>query len=600
MNFSNDGKIPEGIIFSDLGNLCKPACNISDRRVIDKWESVPYETAVISGTMLSAFQTASPAPVTLSPELKGWYRIYVSLMDNPEDNRVFLRLTGDGAQSKLRPGGYNYHKVWWKWEDFEECFWKCADMTGQSVEIARRTGEGLLGCQIAWFRFVPMSDEEVEEYKQDAKRSDTKRIFATHDMFSLSVTEAPETFEEWKLLFESMKHTDVEILSLDERIIPDGYRSSADEPDHAFYSDLRKALYFHSLKKTKQLFTDLIKTGRENGIKMYLSKRMGASLGGAFPYDDEDVNTKFMTDNTHLRCKDRDGTWIDSLSLAYPAVQEYVISSFENMAELGCDGVTLIYIRGIPFVLFEEPVIERFNKKYPGVNCCELPLSDERVRSIHCELMNEFMCRLKNALDEKCKSIGRAPLKIHAYVGSSLDDNRLYGIDVETWAKEGIIDSFSAYPIRITERLDGVFRDDNPELIDLEKYTRKTREKYAKTIHRDVEYEPGHIELEFVEEYVNMAKKYGIKAYFELLPRLKTVESYEEDALLMLERGAENFSLWDCDFRSEIKSQWNAASRLGHLDDIKNGKLDKYPTTMYRILSINGKNISLYNPTWIG
>jgi len=598
MQLQNDGKLPEGIIFSDLAKQCEPAAAITKEYVLDKWTSVPYETAAVSGTAVSAFETMSPESIVLDPQLTGWYKIYVSLLDKP-GNRAFLRLTDDEAQSSLCVGNETFCSTWWKWERFQENFWKCADMTGQTIEISKRTGPGTGFLCLGWFRFVPMSQAEVEELKAERERTDTKNLFATCDMYSVVEFQSPRKTEEWYTIIENMKHSDVEILSLDEDIVPDDFEDKEHGPQFAFVSNTRKALHLGMLQKKRSLYEGLIDYGHKKDLKIYLSKRMGAKLGASYPYDGEYVDLEFGRGHMDLRCKNRDGMWVDSLSFAYPEVQDYMISSFACIAQLDCDGITLIYTRGIPYILFEEPFLEAFSQKHPGVNPCELPLSDVRVYGTHCDIMNDFMRRVKQSLDAECKRLGRKPIAVHVCVGSSLKDNKFYGIDVETWSKEGLIDSFSAYPLSLTEHLDGLMQADNPELIDLAKYTKAVRESFHKVIHRDVEH-MWHIELDAAREYVALAKKYNIKVYFDLLDRLKPSEEYVEDARKFIDCGAENFMLWDCDIRAEVKAEWETASRLGHIEELKDGTFAHRPATLYRILSINGKNISLYNPSWFG
>lgn len=599
MNFKNDGIVPEGIIFSDLGAMCEPAENITTRRVKDKWESIPYETATISGTMLSAFKTMAPKPVTLNPELTGWYKIFVSLMNNKSSNMAFLRLTDDEAQTSICPSGVE-HRIWWQWENFEETFWKCADMTGQSVEICRRNAACVVGCHIAWIRFVPMTEAEVEQWKYEQERTDTKRLFATHDMFSAVAVEGHKTKEDWLSVIEGIKYSDVECLALDTVIFPDDYVDEAKDENYAFFTEDRKELYYELIKKHEDLYVDLVKAGQRNGLKMYAGRRMGVKIGGAFPYDGEDFGVEYGQAHMHLRCKNRNGVWVDSISMAYPEVQEHVVKELLELPKLGVDGIFIIFTRGV-FMLFEEPFIERFKQKYPDVNPCELPLDDERVMDIHCEIMTELMRKIRKAVDEECERLGRGPIAIHTHVGRSLKSNRMIGLDIEQWAKEKLIQGFTAYPMSIYERLDGVMKDDNPELIDLEKYTKKSREEFHKIVHREVEGpDARHIELEYVKEYVEMAKKYDVKPYFDVMFRDNPAEKYCEDALRLIEQGAEYFGLWDCDYRMVRRSQWGAASRLGHIEELKNGTLIQNPSTVYRILSIDGKNISTYHPSWIG
>ena len=597
MQIINYGETPEGIIFSDLGALCQPAEYISTQYLCDKWTSIPYETAAVSGTMLSAFSTAAPETVSLQPDLTGWYKIYVSMMDNPA-NRVFLRLTDDPAQSVIVPSSETYEWTMMKWDRFQEGFWKCADMTGQSVEITKRAGLGTVGCRLGWFRFVPMSEDEIQEWIKEENRKDTKRLFATCDMFSLVATQAPQNHEHWRSIIENMKHSDVDIFSLDEDIVADDFVDTEHGPNSSYDEEVRKVLYLGMLKKNKALYEYLIRAGHESGLKIYLSKRMGAKVGSAYPYAEEYVGREFGKAHPELRCKNRDGKWVDSLSLAYPLVQDHMISDFERMAELDCDGVTLIYTRGIPYVLFEEPVLERFQQQYPGVNPRELPLADERVHGLHCEIMTEFMRKLRRRLDETCKRLGRRPLAIHAYVGSSLEENRQFALDVEEWAREGLVNSISVYPLAIRERLEGLMQEDHPELIDLEKYRKASRESFHKIIHRDIEH-MWHIDPRAAKEYVQMCKKYGVKVYVDLLDRLRKSEDYVADALEFIEQGVENFSLWDCEARAEVKAEWETASRLGHIEELKGGGFTHNAAHLYRILQIGGRSIELYSPSWM-
>jgi len=606
MIIKNDGKTPEGVIFSDLGNLCQPSCNIGTEDVLDQWVAWDYETAAVSGTMLTAMSISAPKPVVLHPNLQGWYKIYVSLMDNP-DNRVFLRLTGDAVQDVIRPGAETFGMTMWKWERLQECLWKCADMTGQSVEIARRAGMGTAPCQIAWLRFVPMTEEEIAHWKREEERKDTKRIFATMDMYGTPVAYGANTHNEYHTIIERMRHSDVKIYSLEVSGFGEEH-DSVKGPDFAFSSDMSRFVYHKMLGKTGELYESMIQYGHACGLEIYLGRRMGARLGCVAPHDGQNRNTAFGRANQHLRCKDRDGAWIDAMSFAYKAVQDEAIEAFTKYVELGCDGITLIYSRGIPYVLFEEPVQERFKQKYPDVNPCEVPLADPRIYEIHCEVMTEFMRRLKTALNARRAELGMAPVKIHAVVGSSLLDNKHIGLDVETWAKEGLVDSISATPLRITERVEGLMQEAHPDLIDLEKYTKAVRESFRKIIHRDVEgdmldgtWKPlATIELEHVAEYVRVDKTYGIDVYFDILDRQKPSEVYIKNALDLIAHGGEKFSLWDCDVRAEIMTEWETASRLGHIEELKAGTFAQNPSTLYRMLSIRGKNISLYNPAWMG
>ena len=94
--------------------------------------------------------------MTISPELSGWYAIFVCIGAYANwgavNSHINLCLTRDGAPSNFSPacGGQDM---------LEESFWKCADMTGQSVTISKFGGEPLEDAILAWLRFVPLTED---------------------------------------------------------------------------------------------------------------------------------------------------------------------------------------------------------------------------------------------------------------------------------------------------------------------------------------------------------------------------------------------------------------------------------------------------------
>lgn len=61
-----------------------------------KWECVSYETNETTGTLLIASKESYPEPVTINPNLKGWYKIYVCLGEIGGGlNHIDLKLSGD-------------------------------------------------------------------------------------------------------------------------------------------------------------------------------------------------------------------------------------------------------------------------------------------------------------------------------------------------------------------------------------------------------------------------------------------------------------------------------------------------------------------------
>ena len=287
-----------------------------------------------------------------------------------------------------------------------------------------------------------------------------------------------------------------------------------------------------------------------------------------------------------------------------------VAVGFVACAEQGFDAVGVMAHRGIPYVLFEEPVAERFFELY-GEYPYSLPLDEPRLNALHCEIMTEFMRELREALDEK---FGKGIKQIHFRSLYSIYDTKYVGLDVERWAREGLVDAVISYPQRVHELLDGdVWVDDARERIDVEKYTNYVRTHYHvnmrpcdfETIEPIVNYR-GELcgpsdQRERVEDWMRLEKEHGVKVYFEILPRHMSVEEYRARALDIYNSGADGIALWDTYSRAVVKSTWSAVRRLGHketLADMDLGEGELYRTLF--MLKIGEHDLNRFNPDWGG
>lgn len=168
-------------IISDFSSAVIEKENLSTKSLPDRWETVPYETADISGTLLIASDMSEPEDVTVDPALSGWYRIYACMTDVFGGNRINLKLTNDEFPTTAAPGKMGRYTMWSSAEKAEEALWKCADMTGQRVTVSKVKNVTPYTANLLWLRFVPMSEQEVAEYlavKNDASR---KTMFAHMD-----------------------------------------------------------------------------------------------------------------------------------------------------------------------------------------------------------------------------------------------------------------------------------------------------------------------------------------------------------------------------------------------------------------------------------
>ena len=282
------------------------------------------------------------------------------------------------------------------------------------------------------------------------------------------------------------------------------------------------------------------------------------------------------------------------------------------MARTGCDAVTLIAHRGIPYVLFEKPVADRFRAMY-GEDPYELPLDDPRLHRLHCDVMTEFFRAARLALDE---SYPDRHVEIHLRGMFSVFDTDYIGFDVEQLAREGLVDAIISFPQRFHELLDGdIWQQGKQWRIDLDKYTDYCRKRAGALTVRAKCYESapppytnykGELcgpatQRERVEQWNALEEKYGVKIYYDIMPRVMVNQEFKRRVLELYDCGAERIGLWDTFIRAPAKVMWSTVSRIGHKDELPS--LDTDEGEQYRLLRI-GKigqyDISRYDPSWGG
>lgn len=600
------------VIITDLGSLCEPQNRISTSRIKDKWCVYPYETAEYRGTMLISLGKGTPEELMLRPELRGWYRIYVGLYSIPYDSsEISLKLSGDEAYDRLAAcldRTFAEHIV-------EDVFWRCADMTGQEIRIAKLLAEGhTKNAMLAWVRFVPMSDAEVNAHKVFWGQEKDKRLYATNDMHCMLCWYDMGAENAWKSVVQGYADSDVEWLAIEDLSHSDGEITDCDVEEFAFSRSIDKAFYKGWREHfSKEVLREVVEYGHRLGLKMCISSRV-AFWCSEFPGDRSYFDQRFATEHPEYRCVDRDGDVTEYLSFLYPEVQDYVIENLAEDALLGCDALQPLFSRGWPYILFEEPFLVLFQERY-GLDARELPLDDERIITLKCEIMTGFVRRLRERIDAVCREAGQKKrVELHAKVLFSIYDCRLVGLDPEAWAREGLVDRIVSDERRIREILPAeVFTDSSRERISIEKYRELARGAEKSLVRYDYDriFEPevdskGVLrgpasQRERIAEFMELEKKYGMKAVIEIMPRNLKPEQIKEKALEIYEAGGEHIGLWDTYGRVSRRAEWSMWSRIGHKDELAG--FDWGEGSLYkpvRLLTIGGRNVRSYRPIWGG
>jgi hypothetical protein len=150
--------------------------------------------------------------------------------------------------------------------------------------------------------------------------------------------------------------------------------------------------------------------------------------------------------------------------------------------------------------------------------------------------------------------------------------------------------------------------------IDLDKYTEYCRKNAgALTLHSgSFDFTPPYTnykgelcgpasQQERVAQWNALEEKYGVKIYYEIMPRTMVNEEFKRRVLDLYDCGAERIGLWDTYGRAPAKVMWSTVSRIGHKEELRD--LDTGEGEQYRLLRIGkiGKHdIGRYHPNWGG
>ena len=176
----------DSIFFSDMSK-CEPQSAIS--RIADKthWQAVDYETQNFKGVMLMTTPETSAAELTLKLKVKGWYSVYLGLYRIYPEDAIRVKLSGDTTTSLVK-ADKNYDVL-------EELYWKTADLTGQDI-VFKQPSLHPASCYIAFVKLIPLNDVEVENYKKENFRKDTKKLIALNDGHGVFYSKKPTSEEE--------------------------------------------------------------------------------------------------------------------------------------------------------------------------------------------------------------------------------------------------------------------------------------------------------------------------------------------------------------------------------------------------------------------
>jgi hypothetical protein len=300
-----------------------------------------------------------------------------------------------------------------------------------------------------YIKLVPLTAGEVTEWHSGDRAEATRPLIATFDGHSWIWPNRPRTAAHLKETFEGFQRSDFakwwfQVLGADLACYPTqvGTVPGFDTEDFSRWEykefvDSLRALFAAGVNPL-QVARD---AAREHGAEFHIMIRPGAWQGTAAL--EEVFNSRFFQKHPEWRCVDRDGTPTFYMSYAVPEVRQQVLDILREALAVEPDGVGFLFHRGLPLMLWEDAFCEQFQQQY-GEDARAVAEDDPRIYALRAKIMTGFLRQVRNLLDEVRQGLGREkPLTISVATFSKQSDNRKYGIALERWIDEQLVNDIA-------------------------------------------------------------------------------------------------------------------------------------------------------------
>ena len=521
---------PGGTLISDL-SACQPGGSLTRVPKDGYWSLVDYEAENTKGTMVWAGPGGAPE-LRLSLGVRGWHDIYLGICYASilGEQKIGLMLEGESgfhwlAKEMFPPKDGDLGR---KPEHFElnESFWRSVDLREEDLVISE-SFEGRMAC-LAYVRLITCEDGPEQAQPDD----DSRRLVAIFDGFGVAhdfyqseerIRDPIAPFQKtdvgmvlWGAVFGDCCMYESRVGATMDLNCWSGYHFSRDLAKNLLGL---KALGVNPLKAAIEAAHDL-------GLEIYGSMRMaGAYLPPAHDMPPE----SFYARHPEYRCVDRDGNVTPHLSLAYPEVRERYIAVLKEMAELGTDGVHVLFCRSWPFVLYEEIAVGEFIQTH-GRDPRKLPEDDPDWLAHKGSYVTEYIRAIREMADEVGRLRGRK-LGTAYHVMNNLVNCHYFGLDVKTWVEKGLVDLLIPAPCHSTER-------------------------------------PSDGKIE-TAAFAELARGTSCRICPDPLPKRQPAERFLPDAIPHYRSGADGLCFWDTDARTQRSGEWAVCRDLGHREELE-------------------------------
>lgn len=530
------------ILITDMSTM-SPKSAIVRKIEQGKWRLMDYKAEGISGTMIDATSSTNAPVITLPLNTKGWHKIFVGFWNTPyggeEYTSIRLKLTDDPAFFAIQ----DHQPYCWDRTDLKQAFWKCADLTEQDIIVAQQSKGRPRKSNLCYIKLIPMDKQEVEQLQKQRNCPDTRKVIAVIDGASYLELKGCTTKEEIKENFERFRWSDIGKV-----FYAVNYGTTTNYPSNigvlcagdgkGFVNKGQKILYnsLNSLLNKNIIpFVAAMEHVHEMGCEFHIQFRMGLGDGSILG---EGVDG-FAHKHPELRIVHKDGTPLPKISYAFPEARNFILQLIDEVTEYDIDGINLGFNRGPLFVGYEKPVVDSFIKKY-GIDPRTLADDDPKVIKHKADFITQLVREIRDSLIKIGKKRGRK-IELSAWPtgGWNRANNLFHGQDVETWLKEGLIDS----TVSISD-----------------------------------------------EVLLRLARESECKIYWGMGSR--TPENYVKKGLGGYSQNVDGFVVWDIDLIMEFPEHWEILRNLGHQERLKEFA-EKLPGTLkMKMLSVGGHDFS--------
>ena len=527
MHTTKDGTI----YITDL-DRCQPTDKLSHMRTPTTWKTWDYDTLEFTGTMLVAGKETKAPDVTYTLQLQGRYYLYVGMYCRGGYTSAEVKLTTDTCFTTIIHRNNNNFQ-----SRIVDIFWKHDDLSGKDIVIRRgHQGEE---AYIAYIKIVPMPDNQIHLLKSEEIKSQSKRLYAKIDpAFSFHPTD--DIKQAIRKEIEPFRNTDFTRV----------YYEAAEGDITSYSGNIGRCVgdvlgnlqgfgvsqWSHSKNNWRviqeqgidalQIAIDYV---HELGMDFHAMYRLNNGFVDMPPLEERHIDTGFAYLNPQWRCIDKDGKDMGRMSFAFQEVQDLAVSILKEVVSYNVDGICLMFNRQPPHVMYEEPLIQGFTQKY-GVDPRNIDERDIRWLVYKAGILTDFMHNIKSAMEE-ISSLNGTDIPISVWVMASKYENLFFGIDLERWVKDGLVDTI--IPDNSVTKEWGRSWD----IADIDWLLEITKESKCEVV-------PG------------------------VTGSNPSPEDRRKHVIPLYKAGVQKLAFWDTNSINQTSVAWNNISKLGHLDEL--------------------------------